>query len=203
MNLELHPEVPFSIDERIELEAVLATHDLMDLSTLHGFMTAVLSGPTIPLDEWLDTIWKDGHPQFASEKDFERIVQLIGRFFNATATSLVQIPMDFKPVLYIAQKGEEPAAVAQGWCTGYLLGVTLRERPWQRLLSRDSVAQFVNPIMVLYKPEDPDFAEFHDPKSQQDFVDMLGEAASGLFIAWQLNKESASKHTAAKKRKRA
>ncbi|HEX9181063.1 MAG TPA: UPF0149 family protein, partial [Burkholderiales bacterium] len=82
-------EVPLSGEELDELEAFLVSEatpdDCMDLETLDGFLTALVSGPeAIMPDEWLPWVWSvegdpEQHPDFADEAAARRILELMTR----------------------------------------------------------------------------------------------------------------------------
>ena len=74
---------PLTNREITELDAFLLADDslenAMDVSTLDGFLCAVLSGPKLVMpSEWMRWIWDmdDGEqsPEFASEKKAQRIL---------------------------------------------------------------------------------------------------------------------------------
>ena len=73
---------PLSQAEIDELDDFLTSdavpEDCMDLSELHGFLTAVAIGPGIILpSEWLPEVWGDeGGPKFESLDDARRISEL-------------------------------------------------------------------------------------------------------------------------------
>jgi len=83
-------EKPLSQAEIDELDDFLTSdavpEDCMDLSELHGFLTAVAIGPGIILpSEWLPEVWGDEEgPRFESLDDARRISELILRLYKAS-----------------------------------------------------------------------------------------------------------------------
>ena len=89
--------------EREELSAYFASasasDECMTISMLHGFLSAVLSGPMVMPSEWLPQVWGEEEPRFESEAHMGRIMGLLMRFYNGTAAELARNPLRFEPLL--------------------------------------------------------------------------------------------------------
>src|ERR1700687_1508650 len=82
-----------------ELDAFLLSDDglenAMDVSSLDGFLCAVLSGPNVIMpSKWIPWVWDstEGNqsPEFTSEKQAQRILDLLMRHANDIAVTLTQ-----------------------------------------------------------------------------------------------------------------
>jgi len=95
------------IDQEIEeLDAFLLSDDglenAMDVSGLDGFLCAVLSGPNVIMpSEWMRWVWDSTEgkqsPEFTSEKQAQRILDLLMRHANDIAVTLTQFPQYYEP----------------------------------------------------------------------------------------------------------
>ena len=101
------PEInrPLSEREIEELSAYFASayapDDCMPISMLHGFLSAVLSGPVVMPNEWLPRVWGEEEPGFESEAQMRRIIGLLMRFYNGIAAEFARNPLRFEPLLDI------------------------------------------------------------------------------------------------------
>ena len=77
----------------------------MDISTLDGFLTAIVCGPkTIMPSEWLRWVWdmesgKDA-PEFKDQAQAQRILGLLMRHMNDIAETLQQAPEHYEPAAH-------------------------------------------------------------------------------------------------------
>src|SRR3977135_3063107 len=96
------------IDQEIEeLDAFLLSDDglenAMDVSGLDGFLCAVLSGPNVIMpSEWMrwvgDSTEGKQSRKFTSEKQAQRILDLLRRHANDIAVALTQFPQYYEPL---------------------------------------------------------------------------------------------------------
>src|ERR1700680_862788 len=82
-----------------ELDTFLLSDDglenAMDVSSLDGFLCAVLSGPNVIMpSKWIPWVWDstEGNqsPEFTSEKQAQHILDLLMRHANGIAVTLTQ-----------------------------------------------------------------------------------------------------------------
>lgn len=147
-----------------ELAAFLVEHCYlnggMDISTLDGYMTAVVSGPILPpMSEWLPpvfgkTVEYEVQAIFRSPEEAVRIhTTIIGRF-NEIGRMLDE--RRFTPIFAAAQADARRAKktlYGDFWCVGYTRGMVLREDAWDALAHRaveESV--LLTPIFALAFP---------------------------------------------------
>ncbi|WP_375592001.1 UPF0149 family protein [Chitiniphilus eburneus] len=143
---------PLSEAELDELAAFLesdATPDeCMDLSMLHGFLTALLIAPEEPSPEaWLPQVWGDGseRPRFESAQQQTHIEDLVLRLYNQLADELGAEPPTYTPMVYVDE--DSGTDIAQQWCYGFMLGTSLDPDSWQPLLEDDDGIELIGPIL--------------------------------------------------------
>ncbi len=105
----------------------------MDVSTLEGFLTAVLIGPGLVMPtQWIPWVW-DKHegsqdPGFQDVEGANQILGLVMRLHNGLNRRLRDAPEDFEPLSWRgAQRG-----VVQ-WCEGFVLGTRFYRQAWELL----------------------------------------------------------------------
>ena len=81
-------EKPLSDSELDELERFLnpdnAPEDRMNVSSLHGFLTALVVSPTfVPPSQWLAEAWGKEEPTFDSDEQAEHFLGLLLRLYDS------------------------------------------------------------------------------------------------------------------------
>ena len=151
---------PLSDDEFEELDDLLLSDDLseegMDAVTLEGFLTAIAIGPvTVTPEQWLPDVFgsnpEDPMPEFPSIKTFERVVNLIMRFYNSVIMIFEIAPEKFSPTFYIREVEGKTYTIVDEWCGGFLQGVALAGDAWQPLL--DEKPGILRPFQLFATPE--------------------------------------------------
>ena len=130
---------PLTEEEIKELDGFLleaeGIEQSMDISTLDGFLTAVVSGPkTIMPSEWLRWVWdmergKDA-PEFKGHARAQRILGLLMRHMNDIAATLLQAPEHYEPLLMENPNNGDPIPIVDEWCSGFMKGVQLDPEGW-------------------------------------------------------------------------
>ena len=131
------------IDQEIEeLDAFLLSDDglenAMDVSGLDGFLCAVLSGPNVIMpSEWMRWVWDSTEgkqsPEFTSEKQAQRILDLLMRHANDIAVTLTQFPQYYEPLFLERDHKGRTVSIVDEWCCGYVKGIALDPSGWQPL----------------------------------------------------------------------
>ena len=130
---------PLSDDEIEELDNFLVDgaglEEAMDMATLDGFLTAIISGPKlIPASEWMPWVWdmEQGKesPEFESQAQAERIIGLLMRHMNDIAQMLTYSPQQYAPLLMENQHEGDKIPVLDEWCCGFMKGVELDSGGW-------------------------------------------------------------------------
>jgi uncharacterized protein len=187
------PDIDRSLNEP-ELEelgayfaSALAPEDCMTVSMLHGFFSAVLSGPTVMPSEWLPQIWGEEDPSFESEAHMQRIIGLLMRFYNGIGAELVRNPLRFEPLLDINERNGIDEIDAEAWCVGYGLGMTAHEHAWKELMQDPGAAMFFYPIVTLgmHGSDEENDEMLADPEAHRVNVATLGKCAGVIYMLWR------------------
>jgi len=135
---------PLTEEEIEELDQFLlyaeGAEESMDISTLDGFLTAVVSGPkTIMPSEWLRWVWdmergKDA-PEFKDHAQAQRILGLVMRHMNDIAATLLQAPEHYEPLLMENPNNGDPIPIIDEWCSGFMKGVQLDPEGWLSIVA--------------------------------------------------------------------
>ena len=145
MNMQMNLNQPLSSEEMEMLDEFLLyrTADdaydagkdegVFNLSMLDGFLTAVVSGPEMaPPSQWLPSLWGDDEQIWDSEDQFRRIMSLLMRHMNGIAGALLEAPDDFEPIFLSREVEGKEYLIVDGWCEGYLRGVSLSSAKWNK-----------------------------------------------------------------------
>jgi uncharacterized protein len=134
---------PLTDEEIEELDQFLLNaeglEESMDISTLDGFLTAIVCGPkTIMPSEWLRWVWdtdsgKDA-PEFKDQAQAQRILGLLMRHMNDIAETLQQAPEHYEPLLMENPNNGDPIPIIDEWCSGFMKGVQLDSDGWLPLV---------------------------------------------------------------------
>lgn len=188
---------PLTDQEIQELDAFLIGNEgleyAMDISTLDGFLCAVLSGPKVIMpSEWMRWVWdmEEGEqaPEFASEKQARRVLSLLIRHADNIAVTLTQAPQGYEPLFFERDVKGRRVSIVDEWCCGYVKGIALDLLGWQPLIE----AQFDwFEVIHLYGTEIgwdrlKELVEAHEDADarHQAFVDRIAPAARNIHAYW-------------------
>ena len=130
---------PLTDDEITELEQFLrdaeGIEESMDISTLDGFLTAIVCGPkAIMPSEWLRWVWDmergEDSPEFNDHGQAQRILGFLIRIMNDIALTLLRQPEHYEPLLMENPNGGDPIPILDEWCSGFMKGVQLDSEGW-------------------------------------------------------------------------
>ena len=130
---------PLTNEEIEELDQFLldaeGIEESMDISTLDGFLTAIVCGPkTVMPSEWLRWVWdmESGNdaPEFKDQAQAQRILGLLMRHMNDIAETLQQAPEHYEPLLMENPNNGDPIPIIDEWCSGFMKGVQLDSDGW-------------------------------------------------------------------------
>lgn len=137
--------VPLGADELAELEEYLMSDQTpdacMDVSTLDGFLSCILSCPQRPEpEEWINWVWDtegaQEEPNFSSQAESDRIFHLIARHAAALDDALARGAEDYEPVFFFQDEEAEIPALDE-WCIGYMIAMADYYEQWQPLLEQN------------------------------------------------------------------
>ena len=129
------------------LEKRLVKYNLPRLFELHGFLTAIISGPRFVLpSEWIDYLGLN-NGDVENIEETEHLICTVMRLYNTIAIQLdtgnFHIP---NPALLEKEDVDTFSLVKKRWAEGYLQGVALDHDVW---LMDDEIAVLLSPIMSL------------------------------------------------------
>jgi uncharacterized protein len=137
--MKLLNQGPLTDEEVKELDQFLleaeGIEEAMDLSTLDGFLTAIVCGPkTIMPSEWLRWVWDMERgadaPVFKDQAQAQHILGLLMRHMNDIAETLHQAPEHYEPLLMENPNDGDPIPILDEWCSGFMKGVQLDADGW-------------------------------------------------------------------------
>ncbi len=139
---DISATAPLTADELAELEEYLLS-DLtpdacMDISTLDGFLTCILSAPQRPEpEEWISWVWDTDEanedPNFESQEQADRIFALIARHAAALDDMLKGGNDDYEPVFFFEDEEAQIPAVEE-WCIGFTIAMSDYADQWEPVL---------------------------------------------------------------------
>jgi uncharacterized protein len=183
--------------ELSELEGYLGSEALpeacMDLEMLDGFLAAVVVGPeAIAPSEWLPFALGfldegDEEPVFRDEREGERILQLVMRYYNSIAIVLQEVPDSYAPLFYEGEDDEDDLPVGMLWAEGFLAGVAMRQDAWQPLVDDDEATELSMPVLALAAPDDdPELGTVaRDPEARRRLIEFLPETVIAIRDYWR------------------
>jgi uncharacterized protein len=152
----VNPYQILSEDELDELAEFLLSDTVpengMDISTLDGFLAAVLLTPELVLpSQWLPWVWDiedaDDTPAFEDAAQAERVMGLIMRHYNMVARSIDEDW--YEPLLYrLDQPDDGELFDAELWAAGFMVGMSILLDPWWRPLF-DEESDLLAPMVLL------------------------------------------------------
>src|ERR1700687_2515377 len=180
-----------------ELDAFLLSDDglenAMDVSSLDGFLCAVLSGPNVIMpSKWIPWVWDstEGNqsPEFTSEKQAQRILDLLMRHANDIAVTLTQFPQYYEPLFLERDHKGRTVSIVDEWCCGYVKGIALDPSGWKpfieehpdwfeviHLYGTESGWDRLKELVESYQDADA---------RHQAFVELIAPAARNIHAYW-------------------
>lgn len=151
---------------------------ITSLPELDGFLTAVISSPEMLVPStWLPMIFGGKMPEFGRREEAERYMQLIMRYMNAIAGTLLHYPEEFEPLWADFGDSEENWLEVMPWCIGYMRIVRAFHAQWQAILGNDGddLDNPLNSILILGSGMGDDGEEAtretgEDPQALMDYL---------------------------------
>ncbi|TBR38572.1 YecA family protein [Marinomonas agarivorans] len=159
--------------------------------TAHGFLTALSISPaTLPQEQW-QTILFEELPQFASEKEEQKIRNLLTRLQLEIQKELESEDDFFVPCdLELAEHADELSEL-QEWASGFMEGVFLTESHWFASEQEDRVAELLLPFMVASDLfDDEDVMQIRsNPKLTQSCIEQIPAILTDLYLIFRTEPE--------------
>lgn len=131
------------LDDFLRSEAVPET--AMDVSTLEGFLTALVIGPRLVLPStWLPWVWDFEHGReevvYADWAQAQEVMGLVMGLMNRIAYAFQHQPESFEPVFF---RGAQWGAAE--WCKGFLKATQIFDpEDWAELWAVDALRDITN-----------------------------------------------------------
>lgn len=171
---------PLSDHELAELDTLLLCEedDRLPIDEAHGFMTALLVCHTAISDEELiEAICGDA--QFGSDSEPKRITELLLRLRDEIAGSL-QSNAPFEPLVIEEEEDGEVFEAYEGWCFGFMLGVTHQAEQWDDITKeQEELLAPIAQLALLHTEE-----EEMDEEEYELCVELLPGAVNALYSSW-------------------
>ncbi len=180
---------------RIDDEFITEEMDegIFDISTLDGFLTAIVSGPaTIPPSVWLPSVWGDFEPKWESEEDFSEILSLLIRHMNGIVQTLMDYPDDFEPLYLEREVDDRIYTIVDEWCEGYYRGTTLSSELW--LSGGEEIEALLSPIFAFTAATDWQGHD-HDDDEVETIQRAIGPSAREIHAYWLERREDTPPQT--------
>lgn len=179
---------PLTDEEFVFLERFLSSNavcdDAMDAVMLHGFLTAVISGPNMVMPSaMLPWIWDARHatrqPRFLSAGRARKVSGLIIQYWNDINNTLNHYPDLFQPPLHTTEWEGEEILVLDEWCEGYCKGIDIDREAWEPLLERHP--EWFNVVLLFGT------ASGYQDLAQRDYTVEQRRSFANLLTASALN----------------
>jgi uncharacterized protein len=153
-------DAPLTESEFEEYEEFLLSdrtpESCMDISTLDGFLTALVSGPgNISPSHWTRYVWDQDdateEPEFENKEEVQRVLGWFMRHLNGISQTMGADADDFQPMFYERSNGDETVRVIDEWCTGYVKAVDIDGPLWKPLI--EAQPELLGPLL-LYGTEE-------------------------------------------------
>lgn len=186
---------PLTSEEWLHFNALMEDQGGMQLPKLHGYLTAIMTGPT-PLrpEKWMPWIWKDARDTEEAPPGFQESIDMIGRLCDGITTQF-EGEGAFIPLLSSEGKAYDhlqcDKAALEQWCRGYLEGMQVAQ-PLKLHQGDDRLAVFYTPLLVL--ASDDQAVEQHLGKALKDITleelrivsaEILPEAIADIYNYWR------------------
>ncbi len=121
-------------------------NDFVGMSAIDGLIAAVVAGPAfIERDDWLRQIIGDRAIAAAPGSQTHLLAQSIMRRHDEVAEILAHRPEAYLPMFM----QDEGAIIAEQWTIGFMLGVGLRAKAWEKIML-SSFRQTLAPILSVH-----------------------------------------------------
>ena len=185
-------KLPLSKEELDELDAFLASDNAptncMGLSQMDGFITAIVCEPEMaPPSQWLPIVWGgEDEPEFDSEEQGLRIMELLFRLMNGISVSLAAGPGGFEPLLYLGEIEGKTRRMADAWCAGFIICLEWRYEWWKPFVVDKVAIRYLFPIAALVG--DAKGEEFRlatdTPEKRDELIGMIPLCVDNIYEFW-------------------
>jgi uncharacterized protein len=158
----------------------------MPLDAVDGLMAAVACGPGLVMPSvWLPVIWGGQMPEFESQTQAQEIMDLLMKMYNSVVRQIND--GTYGPMIsdYTNEEGET-FEVPSDWCHGFIKGMNLRMKLWEkRLKSDEELNDILSPIVHLADPPDDLVDAWATGDTRDELLDALAVAVTDLRDYWR------------------
>lgn len=175
--------VPLSEEEFIELDNFLLLgeedNERLPVDILHGYLTALQVGHTgTSQAEWMAEVW--GEPQFANAAEQHHMTSLLLRLHDEIVDTLDSAE-PFEPLLVELEEDGEVYEACEGWCYGFMLGVSQDEARWDSLPEHErDLLMPIARLALFYAEEEEEL----DDDEYVTLTELLPGAVASLYAYW-------------------
>jgi len=167
-----------SEDELTQLDIMLSSNetDTLAIDEAHGYSTALLvRQQTINDPEWLEAILGD-------HKDTNDEVSTLLKRMRDEIQSSIELEQRFEPMIIEEEIDDELFESYEGWCFGFMLGVTQHQSLWETLPNnKEDLLAPIAQLALLYSDEELDINE----DEYADCVELIPGAVTKLYDFWK------------------
>ncbi|HYD79727.1 MAG TPA: UPF0149 family protein [Paucimonas sp.] len=170
--------------------------DGMTMDSLHGYLTALAIGPeVVPMAEWLPLVWggfAEQGPKFKSEKEAQRITNLIARFMNEVAITFEVAPKEYEPLFCEQEVDGRMLIDGEAWAWGFWEGMNLRAEAWAPIWD-SNLSELAEKIYLLgaEEIEENEMALVDDPVKRHKLALEVEAAIPHIHKYWLPQRKSA------------
>ncbi|MEW5903660.1 MAG: UPF0149 family protein [Pseudomonadota bacterium] len=173
--------------------------EVMMLDQLDGFLTALASGPAMPdRASWIARIWGPtpaDAPRFASAAEAAHITDLLTRHLNTTVWSLNQELESFEPIfdMNVYEGDEHEYLDGEMWAHGYMTGIEMQRKSWQKLFDARHGAEVLRPIYLLGSPDISveEEALIETPAQREALTKTIPHSVHAIYKFWAPQRRAA------------
>lgn len=202
----MNPTQPLNDNELEELDDFLMSEEMpenaMDVSMLDGFFASLVLHPQIIMpSEYLRWIWDaekgEDEPAFPSLDRANRILNLIMRHYNSVLQAIGDD--SFEPLFFaLVQEDGSEFFDAEGWCEGFMLGVSVFNEPWDAVF--EDRPELVVPMVLLGTEGGWEILEKSGDEKHaiQEAYESIADAVSLLYEYFREQREAATQERLAR-----
>ena len=189
LNMELSEEEFNELDEFLLSDE--ASDECMDISTLDGFLTALVIGPnTVMPSQWQPVVRGLESGQEMVWESTDRALKILGllhRLFNSIVYDFQTNPETFEPVFYESTGKGKSVTIYDEWCVGFMRGVDLSYEEWLPLIKSDEHKKLFAPLTLFGTEEGWKLLEEQSEEAKvphEDWAEMIRFSVIAIHEYW-------------------
>jgi uncharacterized protein len=184
------PSGPLTRTQIAQLDLLLRafTTGISSASALHGFFTAIVSGPPHMPSAWMPVIFGEDHV-WNDADEVQRVVPLVMHAYDSVARVLDDDPEAFSLLTERGTDASHPPR-AESWCRGYLMGMSVAGDAWTPFLRRKPTDMTLRLIYAIGAAEPDDVlaqALGADPVMYAETIDSLALGVVDIYRLFRAN----------------